>query len=145
MPWFVFLLIEATLIDFMAIKYGGVSNFCISPAYLFLIPAYGALWMSGHISARFSFLSVKGLLLTATTLIGAVSMSYLISNSSFYLLSNRFADLSWTNYINQFTRYYSHYLLTALMYASIIAMIHASIRLFASSHQQMSINSNHNR
>jgi hypothetical protein len=30
----------------------GTPNLCYSPAYLFLIPAYGALWMAGHWVAR---------------------------------------------------------------------------------------------
>jgi hypothetical protein len=42
------LLVEAAFIDYLAIAVGGVSSFCISPAYGFLLPAYGALWLAGR-------------------------------------------------------------------------------------------------
>ena len=42
------LLAEAALLDVAAVTWGGVSNFCVSPAYGFLLPAYGTLWFAGH-------------------------------------------------------------------------------------------------
>lgn len=132
-PWFALLLVEAALIDFVAINYGGVSDYCISPAYLFLIPTYGTVWLAGYLSTRFSLFSRNGLVLTATTLVVSVSLAFLISNSSFYLLSGRFADLNWIEYFNQVAKYYSPYLLTALMYASVIVIIHATAGLIVSS------------
>jgi hypothetical protein len=135
-PWFVLLLVEAALIDFVAINYGGVSDYCISPAYLFLIPTYGTLWLAGYMSTRFNLFSRNGLVLTTATLVVAVSLAFLISNSSFYLLSGRFADLNWVEYFNQVAKYYSPYLLTALMYASVIVIIHATASLIVSSKDQ---------
>ncbi len=135
-PWFVLLLIEAVLIDFVAINYGGVSDYCISPAYLFLLPTYGTLWIAGHFSARFSLFSKNGLILTTCALIGSVSLAFLISNSSFYLLSGRFTDLNWVEYFNQVAKYFSPYLLTTLIYASIIVIIHMTVVLIASHKQQ---------
>jgi hypothetical protein len=41
------LLAEAALLDFAAITWGGVSNFCVTPAYGFLLPAYSTLWVAG--------------------------------------------------------------------------------------------------
>src|SRR5687767_15995537 len=38
----------AALVDLSAITIGGVSALCVSPAYAFLIPAYGALWLAGR-------------------------------------------------------------------------------------------------
>ena len=35
-------LAEAALVDYLAITYGGVSDWCISPAYVFLIPTYAS-------------------------------------------------------------------------------------------------------
>ena len=34
--------------DYVAIAGFGVSDFCASPAYGFLLPAYGALWLAGR-------------------------------------------------------------------------------------------------
>jgi hypothetical protein len=135
-PWFILLLVEAAFIDFVAINYGGVSDYCISPAYLFLIPTYGTLWLAGYFCTRFNVLSKNGLILTTSTLVVAVSLAFLISNSSFYLLSGRFADLNWVDYFNQVARYYTPYLLTTLIYTSVIIITHATIGILISNKHQ---------
>ncbi|MFL6623673.1 MAG: hypothetical protein ACJ8NR_13860, partial [Sulfurifustis sp.] len=38
----------AALLDYTAVTWGGVSDFCISPAYAALLPAYAALWLAGR-------------------------------------------------------------------------------------------------
>ncbi|CUS39036.1 hypothetical protein [Candidatus Nitrospira nitrificans] len=45
-------LAEAALLDFAAITWGGVGSFCVSPAYGFLLPAYGMLWEPAGSSRR---------------------------------------------------------------------------------------------
>ncbi len=124
--WFVLLLIEAVFIDFIAIQYGGVGDFCISPAYAFLIPTYGVLWASGTFSRRFNLFTANGFLAASSIFILSVSIAFLISNSSFYLLSGKVTDISWTQYIDQVQRYYSRYLLSALVYASMIVVAHGA-------------------
>jgi hypothetical protein len=39
-------------LDFSAITYGGVSSFCVTPAYGFLLPAYGVMWLAGRWFAK---------------------------------------------------------------------------------------------
>src|SRR3970040_1549850 len=46
-------LAEAALIDYVAITHGGVSDWCVSPAYVFLAPTYASLWFAGRwVAAR---------------------------------------------------------------------------------------------
>jgi hypothetical protein len=52
------LLALAGVSDYVAITSFGVSDFCMSPAYGFLLPAYGSLWFAGRWYAarhRFTF------------------------------------------------------------------------------------------
>ena len=35
-------------LDFAAYTWGGASNFCLTPAYVFLLPAYASLWLAGR-------------------------------------------------------------------------------------------------
>ena len=42
------LIIEAGLIDYYATSVQGISDWCMSPAYWFLIPTYGSLWLVGR-------------------------------------------------------------------------------------------------
>ncbi|MCH9698171.1 MAG: hypothetical protein K0U68_08720 [Gammaproteobacteria bacterium] len=117
---FVLLLVEAFAIDYVATQVGGVSDFCITPAYLFLIPAYAVLWLTGLYNRQLLGYSVKQVINLAGALIVATSMSFLMSNASFYLLSGYVADQNWAGFFEQLIRYYPHYLLTALLYASVI-------------------------
>jgi len=70
------LLALAALIDYVAITWGGVSSFCVSPAYGFLLPAYGALWLAGRRFADAYFLSWQALMpLLTNLLLGACCAS----------------------------------------------------------------------
>src|SRR4051812_40251766 len=47
--WLLALLLgEAALVDCIAIGWAGVSDFCVSPAYIALLPAYSVLWFAGR-------------------------------------------------------------------------------------------------
>jgi len=57
--WVVPVLIAASVvIDYVAITWGGVSDFCVSPAYWLLIPAYVVLFAGG----RFAEPTLAGLI-----------------------------------------------------------------------------------
>ena len=45
---FMVLVIEAGLIDWDASALQGISDWCIRPAYWFLIPTYASLWLAGR-------------------------------------------------------------------------------------------------
>lgn len=48
------LILEAVVIDYCAIRYSGVSNYCVTAAYGFILPGYAALWAGagpGSVSA----------------------------------------------------------------------------------------------
>jgi hypothetical protein len=110
------LIIEAVLIDYIAINYFGVPDFCISPAYNFLILGYAAISGIGWFSRRFLLLGFDDTLKMFLAAIVAASTAYFISNGSFYLLSGKFGVLSWDGYAQQFCRYYSMYVSSTLIY-----------------------------
>ncbi|MDD5580441.1 MAG: hypothetical protein PHY16_14320 [Methylobacter sp.] len=114
--FFVFLLALAALIDYVAIK-NGTSDYCISPAYVFLIPTYAVMWLAGRYCATFKSLKIPELALSAGLLTLATSAAFIISNGSFYLLSGRFKDLSLIDYFARVAQYYPSYMSAALIYA----------------------------
>ena len=76
------LLVEAGLVDYFAINYGGVSGWCFSAAYWFLIPTYAVLWMGGRFYAtRYQF-SLRSLASSdwVTSLSGISRLSSVLSN-----------------------------------------------------------------
>ena len=113
---FLALLVEAGLIDYLAITQFGVSDFCVSEAYVFLIPSYAAMWQGGKWCGKFAFLSVASTVQQFAVLVMATSTAFLISNGSFYLFSGRYADASWAQYIERFAMYYPPYMASTLLY-----------------------------
>lgn len=87
------LLAEAALLDYAAITWGGVSSFCVTPAYLFLLPAYGSLWLAGRWYGQHHQQGVKLLPLLGSLMLAGV-VCELWSGGSFYFLGGRFAETS---------------------------------------------------
>lgn len=112
------LLLEAGAIDWLATSVGGVSDWCLSPAYWFLIPTYACLWFGGRWYAQRHEYTAQTLLRLAGSVFVAASLAFLISNGSFYALSGRFPDLSWTEYSARVAQYYLPYVLTACAYVA---------------------------
>ena len=118
-------LAQAALIDYLAITLGGVSDWCVTPAYAFLIPTYASLWFGGLWYARRHRLEWRTVAPLAGAVFGAVSAAFLISNASFYLLSGYFPEMSWTEYAARVAKYYPPYALAAVGYIGVAAALHA--------------------
>lgn len=115
--WFLALLLfEAGIIDYLAITQFSVSDFCISPAYLCLIPTYAAMWCAGRYSKAFISLSFVASFKTFGLATIATTMAFVISNGSFYVFSGQFGELSWRQYLAQSAQYLPSYLSAALIY-----------------------------
>jgi len=113
-------LLEAFLIDYSAISVGGVSGFCVSPAYVFLIPTYTLLWWAGKLVSGFAVPGRKASLAKAAlVLMAAATLAFLISNLSFYLWSGRLAELVWPEYVESLVREYPAYLGAVLFYTGL--------------------------
>lgn len=113
---FALLLLEAGLIDYLAITKLGVSDFCVSKAYVFLIPAYATMWMGGKWCRLHGQSSILGLLQQFGVLVVATSCAFIMTNGSFYWLSGRYVSPHWAQYIERFALYYPPYLTNAAMY-----------------------------
>ena len=121
------LLVEAAVIDYVAITQFSVSAFCVTPAYLFLIPTYAVMWFAGSYCVKNINLNISEMGLTIGVMALANTVAFFISNGSFYLLSGRPVELSWAQYLDGVTRYYPHYMSSALFYAVFGLMV---IKLF---------------
>lgn len=107
-------------------------SFCISPAYGFLLPAYGALWLAGRwyaktsnkqVRHRFAFSTL--LPLAAWVVIGGV-VSELFSSGGFYFFSGRF-EPNLAEFGARIARYFPSSLAMLAFYAGIAAIVHAAL------------------
>ncbi len=138
--FFALLLLEAGLIDYLAITQMQVSDYCVSPAYVFLLPTYGVLWLAGRYGQRFNRVTSSNIARQLTLLIAATSCAYLLSSGSFYLFSGKFASLSAAEYWARTAHYVAPYLGYTLLYsigaiasAKLLSLLHpAPIRAASS-------------
>jgi len=117
-------LAEAALIDYLAIALGGVSDWCVTPAYAFLIPTYASLWFGGVWYASRHRMEWRTLGPFFGAVLLGVSAAFLISNASFYLLSGYFPAMSWTEYAARVAKYFPPYASAAVAYIVFAAALH---------------------
>lgn len=117
------LLVEAGLVDYLAINFGGVSDWCFSPAYWFLIPTYAVMWYAGRFYVARHRQSWRSLGLFTATAWVATCAAFVISNGSFYLFSGRFAEMGVLQYASSLTGYYGQYLSGAFLYLALAACV----------------------
>jgi hypothetical protein len=110
------LLIEAGGMDYVAIHQFAVSDWCISPAYVFLIPTYATLWIAGRYCASLPAFNISTLAKMLAIAAVATSAAFVISNLSFYLFSGRYSELALSDYSLSVMQYYLPYLSGAMLY-----------------------------
>jgi hypothetical protein len=127
------LLAEVVLIDYVAVTAGGVSAFCLSPAYGFLLPAYGALWLAGRWYAmryRFAWNTLPAL---TASLLGSVALAEIFSSGGFYFFSGRFADTSLVEFGSRLLMYFPYSLQSFAFWAGVAIAVHVAFALMQSS------------
>jgi hypothetical protein len=123
---FAALLAEIVLIDYVAVTTGGVSAFCLSPAYGFLLPAYGALWLSGHWYATRYRVALNTLPALATSLLAGVMLAEVFSSGGFYFFSGRFADTNLAEFGSRLLMYFPYSLQSFVFWMSVAMIVHAA-------------------
>ncbi|PAU51164.1 hypothetical protein BZL41_27400 [Pseudomonas sp. PIC25] len=119
------LFIEASLLDFAAIQWAGVSDWCVSPAYWLLLPAYGSLWFGGRLYAgwhRNEWVSLATLILT---LVVSAFVCYLFSGGGFYYFSGRYPEPIFAEFVQRIGMYYPRYFASLALYVGIAAVLYA--------------------
>jgi hypothetical protein len=113
------LILEAALVDFYAINFAGISTYCVTSAYGFMVVAYAALWLVGSWFAPRYETSAKGLASLAGVTAVAGSAAFIIANVSFYLLAGYFDSMSVVEYVARVSYYYGSYVAVMLMYVGL--------------------------
>jgi len=121
---FAALIVEAGMIDLYATSVEGVSDWCMTPAYWFLVPIYGGLWLAGRWFALRH--TMKGLGLVSLSLVawGACSFAFIFSNATFYLFSEHFLGMRAVEYASSVVQFYSSYVSVALLYIACAVALH---------------------
>ncbi len=119
-------LAQAALIDYLAITQFGVSDYCVTPAYALLLPAYSALWLAGRwYAARYQF-NLRTLPLFAAAATVGIAACELISSGGFYFLGGRFAEPTLAGFASRLAQYFPSSLANAALYLGCAALIHVT-------------------
>lgn len=115
-------------IDVVVIHLLGGSDFCFTPAYAMLLPAYGVMWGAGRFAAA---RMGRSLPLIGLLFVGAVLVSEMLSSGGFYFLSGRFEAPSLAGFAPRILRYFPGTLLSSLIWGVTAALCHGAAMLFA--------------
>lgn len=118
-------------LDFAATTWGGVSDFCMTPAYFFLLPAYASLWLAGRWYAKRYEFAWNTILPFSVSIMAGLTLCELFSGGGFYFFSGRIAETSFAEFGEQLLKYFPLYIETFVFYAGIAAVIHVLFTLIA--------------
>ncbi len=119
-------LAQAALIDYLAITHFGVSDYCVTPAYALLLPAYASLWLAGRwYAGRYQF-NLRTLPLFAAAATAGVTACELISSGGFYFLGGRFTEPTLAEFASRLAKYFPSILGNAALYLGCAVLIHVA-------------------
>ena len=125
---FPLLMALAVAIDWAVISGQGMdffAHYCMSAAYWFLVPAYFTLWFGGMLVRRsYSDANGKSLAVLVASLFGAVVVCHLLSQGSFYWLSDSVVDPTLAGWWKNYTDWLLPYMRAAALYVGAAAMLH---------------------
>jgi len=116
------LMINASVIDYLALR-AGVSSYCVTPAYVFLVPTYLALWASGRWAATTFDWNAWSLLKAALALCLGVVGAFIISNASFYALGGHFEEMSALRFTIKVAVYFPRFLVSTALYTIVAGVV----------------------
>lgn len=126
---FALYLVLAALVDQLAIRVGGVSDWCLTPAYAFLVPAYGAAWLAGLWASRAPLEGVAAIARIALAFAAGSAGWFAISNAGFYLYSGYFDGMGAIEYAARVQKYFWPYAASAAFYVLAAAAVHVAAAL----------------
>lgn len=121
------LIAASVIIDYVAITWGGVSDFCVSPAYWLLIPSYAVLFAGGRFYARGHRLSLMGLLRLMGVALVVVAVAQLLTTGGFYFFSGRFAEPTLAGLMLRLQKYFPPMLGTFALYLGVAVIVHVAL------------------
>jgi hypothetical protein len=121
------LLLEAVAVDYVAIRYYGVSNYCATVAYWFIVPAYSALWFCGTWLRRHYQHNLGDLARLSVSLLLGVTSCFLVTQGGFYWLGGRIGHPNIVGWWSDFTRWYGHFLMVPCGYVALVAIAHIAV------------------
>jgi hypothetical protein len=118
------LLCSAIAVDFIVIRDFGVSAYCVTVAYIFMLPAYSLLWLGGAWMRRAHRHDLADPVRCVTSLAIAASLCFFLTDATFYWLGGRVPDPSLGGWWQNLTQWYPGFIGVPFGYVGIAALLH---------------------
>lgn len=127
--WLGLVIASAFAMDFYALGFKGVSDYCMSLGYWGLIPTYALVWGAGRwlASKQTPFAAAP----FAATALAVTSAAFVLSNAFWYVFSDKVATMSVLQFGQAVARYYTPYVGFAMMYLGAAWLAHQAIISFS--------------
>ena len=132
-PVFMALAVRA---DYVVISGQGMdffAHYCMSAAYWFLVPAYFALWFGGMLVRKYSTHANgseahgKTLAVLVASLVVSVAVSHLISQGSFYWISDSVQNPTFAGWWKNYSDWLLPYMRTTAIYVGLAVIVHVGV------------------
>lgn len=123
---FVALFAEAVLLDYSSLANGTITDWCLSPVYWALVPAYASLWLGGRLLARWAREDLRSIALLVLTVLVAACVAYLISGGTFYFFSGRHPEPTLDGFVWRIGHYVPRHLSNLAFYVGSALLLHVA-------------------
>ena len=128
---FPLLMALAVLVDYVVITGQGMdfwAHYCMSAAYWFLVPAYFAMWLGGLVLRKsYQQPNGKALAVLVASLFGSVVVCHLLSQGSFYWLSDSVVDPTLAGWWKNYSDWFLPYLTSTAIYVGLATIVHVGV------------------
>lgn len=121
------LFVAAVGVDYLAIRYYGISNYCVTLAYWLIVPAYSLLWLGGVWLRRHYRRVPLDLLRLLASFVVSATLCFLVNHSAFYWLGDRIGKPSLAEWWSVFTEWYPYFLAVPGVYVALVALVHLAL------------------
>ena len=121
------LMVTAGAIDWIAIRYYGVSSYCVTVAYGLLVPAYAASWLGGSWVRRYASFDGRGLLVLGASALISASICFLFSDGSFYWLGHRGPAPTFDGWMVKLATWYWPFVRVCVAYIAAATLFHVLV------------------
>lgn len=101
----IFMIALAMGIDWYVITYNGVSDFCVTDAYMMLVPAYMAMFIGGNALNSLTVNSTGSFIKIFSVVMITGFISWFVSSASFYWMAPYFIDPNWAGFVPRVEKY----------------------------------------
>lgn len=129
-PWWIAaFLVEAVILDGIAIGFLNVANACVSSGYALLAPAYAALWLAGRALRKTEALDLAAAARFMIFVMAGTVAFFVVSNLGYFIGSD-FYQLGIAEYVTRVSRYFPMYLMVTLFYSAFGVVVFFTARRF---------------